>query len=154
LQQGILLVIFNIVPYLSVGPLTFGMTAKEVKLALGHVDRAIRAGSGITKIQNFSHDMLAQVSTGADQLLEVGFGKRAKNVSLGKISFFVQPAKHVIAELFALDNAALEGYGAIIYPYLGITLTGFQDDDDNMAMSIFHRGGADQVIPLMKSLKI
>lgn len=146
---------FNIVPYQSVGALVFGMTIQAVQQVLGQVDRIVKTDDDISEVYNFSLDILAQIQTSTNQLIEVGFGKRAKNVTLGNLSFFDTPSKDVVLALCHLDGSPLYTSGSLLFLKLGITLTGFldKDVDADKAVSFFHQGGADQVIPIMKPFK-
>ena len=142
--------IFNIEPYAAVGPLRFGMTRVDTQQAIGNIDQAADLLEGIVRIHSPSNDLLAQVSAD-DKLIEVGFGRRATNVTLGSINFFTQPKADVIKALCKLDSSAVFGYGSIVFPALGISLTGFQnEDDDDKAITAFAKGVWDDIIPTLK----
>lgn len=143
---------FDIDIYRSVGPLTFGMGQHEVTAVLGVIDQTVLADDAIVELYCTRFDLLAQVRSDTDQLCEVGFGHRATNVSLGAIYFFEQSAQQVIAELCKLDSTAKTGFGSIVFPLLGISLTGFlKGGDDARTMTAFAKGHWDSMLPEMKS---
>lgn len=146
----------DIIPYHRVGPLQFGMSCQEVRQALGNIDRIIKGADGITELHNFKLDVLAQVLTDSDRLIEVGFGHHAKNVSFGAVEFFKQSPSDVLAALCRIDSTAVAGYGSILFPTLGLSLTGFLggDDDDSRAMSVFETGRCDDLVPIMKPFRL
>lgn len=142
--------ILNLTPYSAVGPLIFGMSKVETENAIGDINQTTDLLEGIIRIHSPSNDLLAQVSED-DKLIEVGFGRRATSVTLGSINFFTQPKAQVIKELCKLDAGAVYGYGSIVFPALGISLTGFQnEDDDDKAITAFAKGVWDDIIPTLK----
>lgn len=142
---------FIISPYDSVGSLKFGMPRLEVEQALGHVDRVMDTPDEIFELYNFSLDLIAQVDKKEDQLIEVGFGSRSKNVSFEGVLFFESAAQDVVRRLCKLDRNAFIGHGALVFLNLGLSLSGFvEDDDGTKAITVFARGVWDDIIPSMK----
>ena len=146
---------FKIDAYKKVGPLRFGMSQQEAEKAVGHIDRVVNTPDGIIELYNFLFDVVAQVQKNSDQLIEVGFGHRATGVSLNDIRFFEQSQQEVLSELYKIDSNAFIGHGAIVFLNLGVSLTGFQSDDDNTrAITAFAKGGWDDIIPSMKTFAL
>ena len=142
---------FEIMPYSGCGNIKFGMTRQEVEQSIGHIDRVVKTADGVTELYNFTLDLVAQVSTDDDHLIEIGFGRRAKNVTFGGIRFFEEPPREVLASLCLIDPTVVSGFGAIVFPALGLSFTGFQDEqDDAKAMTSFEKGQWDDLIPSMK----
>ena len=145
---------FEIMPYSGCGNIKFGMTRQEVAQSIGHIDRAVKTTDGVTELYNFTLDLVAQVSTDEDRLIEVGFGHRAKNVTFGAIRFFEDPPRDVLAALCSIDPTVVAGYGAIVFPSLGLSFTGFEDKhDDAKAVTAFEKGQWDDLIPSMKPFR-
>ncbi len=142
---------FKIDAYKEVGPLRFGMSKQETEQAIGHVDRAANTPDGIIELYNFSYDVVAQVRKSSDQLIEVGFGHRATEVCINNIYLFEQPGQDVLLELSKIDSNSFVGHGSIVFLNLGISLTGFTDDDNSTrAITAFANGVWDDIIPSMK----
>jgi len=50
-----------------------------------------------------------------------------------------------------IDPLAVVGYGAVLFPALGLSFTGFQDGhDEAKAVTAFRKGQWDDLIPSMK----
>jgi len=146
---------FRIQPCKEVGPLRFGMGKLDTERALGHIDREIYAQDGIVELYNFPFDVIAQVKKSSDELIEVGFGHRAVGVILNNIRFFEQSAQDVLLELYKIDSHAFIGHGAIVFPNLGVSLTGFQaEDDSSKKITAFAKGVWDDIIPSMKPFSL
>jgi hypothetical protein len=142
---------FLIEPYKKVGPLYFGMSRAETEQALESIDRSVDSDDGITELYNFTYDIVAQVRKISNQLIEVGFGHRAKEVYINNIRFFDQPQQDVLSELYNIDPNAFVGHGSIVFLNLGISLTGFASgDDSSRSMTAFAAGVWDDIIPSMK----
>lgn len=142
---------FLIEPYKKVGPLYFGMNKAQTEQALAHVDRSIDSDDGIVELYDFTNDVVAQVRRTSDQLIEVGFGQRAKEVHINNIRIFEQPQQEVLSELYKIDSNAFIGHGSIVFLNLGISLTGFAKGDDvSRAITAFAPGIWDDIIPSMK----
>jgi hypothetical protein len=106
----------------------------------------------LVKLYNFSHDVVAQVRKKSDQLVEVGFGPSATNVILDSIHFFEESKNDVVRRLCKIDSNAFTGHGSIVFLNIGVSLTGFEIDDDasERAVTAFSRGLWDIIIPSMK----
>lgn len=142
---------FEIVSYQRVGELRFGTSKCMTAQALGHIDRIVDTADGVIELYNFSSDIVAQLKKASDQLIEIGFGRRSKGVSYGDILFFEQPAREVVRRLCKLDQNALVGYGVLVFLNLGLSLSGFlEDEDDTKAITVFARGVWDDIVPSMK----
>jgi hypothetical protein len=142
---------FNIEPYKSVGPLIFGMSRQDVEKTLKHIDRVIVSADGVTELYNHAFDIVVQVATDTNKMIEVGFGRRAKNVTLGKIQCFQQPPRLALSEFCTVDSKALHGLGTILFPNLGISCSGFLNEDDNdQALTAFAQGVWDNMIPKLR----
>ena len=128
---------FEIISYVGAKPLLFGMTQSQAEAIIGPPEGIITDDDlGET---GASYDALnIQYSKQDRTLVEIGFSKTAKVTILG-INPFIQ--KNGFRELLRHDSCPYESYGFIILLDLGITLTGFHDNDPNqLAITAFARG--------------
>ena len=60
----------------------------------------------------------------------------------------------MLAALCKIDSTAVAGHGAILFQKLGVSLTVFQDESDDVrAVTAFSKGQWDDLIPSMKSFR-
>ncbi len=127
---------FEIISYIGAKPLLFGMTPSQVEEFIGPPKRVTENNSGEPSA---SYESLSIRYSKRDQtLVEIGFLPTAM-VTIGGMNPFTQ--KNVFGELLRQDSCPYESYGFIILLDLGITLTGFHDNDpDQLAITAFVRG--------------
>jgi hypothetical protein len=131
---------FEIKPYEGAGSVRFGMTAPEVTSALGEPRRkgANRKGEPDWSYGDYS----IRFSKAEGALVEIGFLKSATVLFEG-IDVFRDP--DCFARIVARDRDVFEFYGFLVFFGLGITLTGFHDNDEaQKALTVFQRGRWDQ----------
>ena len=127
---------FAIISYVGAKPLLFGMTERQVEDFVGppRIMRTNTQGELAAWYESFS----IRYSKQDKELVEIGFLKTARVTILG-INPFTQ--KNGFRELLRHDSCPYESFGFIILLDLGITLTGFHDDDPNqLAITAFARG--------------
>jgi hypothetical protein len=126
---------FEIVSYLGAKPLLFGMTQDQVEALVGP-PQMIRHDFGET---NALYEFFSvRYSKQGKTMVEVGFSKPV-NVTILGINPFTQ--KNGFRDLLREDSCPYESYGFIVLLNLGITLTGFHDNDPNqLAITAFTRG--------------
>lgn len=132
---------FEIVSYIGAKPLLFGMTEDQVKAVVGHPKRMTTNGLGEPDAlyNSFSIRYSKQDKT----LVEIGFSDDA-TVTIRGVNPFSQ--KNAFRDLLREDSCPYEYYGFIILLDLGITLTGFHDNDpDQLAITAFTRGRWDHL---------
>ena len=137
---------FVIVPYQSVGPIRFGMSSAELVQAVGAPTNSRENSSGELSFQYpaFSVRLSAKDQTVA----EAGFSS-ANDVRLGDVNIFGSIT--AFEKLAELDGNPLEYLGFIVLLNLGITMTGFHDDDpSDRAVTVFARGRWDDLRPDLK----
>lgn len=126
--------IVTIEPYEAIGPLRFGMSRDEVVAAIGNPKRVSNNRRGNPVLW---YDWL-NVIIEPDGLVEVGFGPEAP-VSIGGMNPFSDPDTFI--NLCKLDGSPHEVLGFIVLQRLGITLTGFHDNDESQkSITAFARG--------------
>lgn len=121
-------------PYLSVGLLHFGMSQSEVIAAVGSPKRIAQNNKG--NLVLWYEGLNATIENHG--LVEVGF-EPEEEVSI----FDIRPFSELdgFSRLCELDGDPQEVWGFIVLEKLGITLTGFHDDDEaQRAITAFIRG--------------
>jgi hypothetical protein len=132
---------FQIIPYHSVGPIRIGATSAELTNALG-------APSDIEKNRRNELDYQyagfgVRLSARDQTVVEVGFTPQV-DVRFHEINIF--NSSGAFEELIKKDGAPFEHVGFIILLNLGITLTGFHDNDASQkAVTVFAKGRWDGV---------
>lgn len=136
---------FPIKSYISAGPISFGMEADEVVSALGApVSQEItRSGDTILRYNGFG------ITVSKMGVVELYF-LPTEDVSVYGIDIYGD--KQAFQKLCALDTAPKEFLGFIVLPNIGITLTGFHDNDESQkAITVFAKGRWDQLSNEMKN---
>ena len=131
----------EIVPYECVGPVKFGMTIGEVAAVLGEPERV---STNRSKERDECRGELGICFSAEDsKVVEVSLSPRV-DVTLMGIDVFNDPS--AFDRLVAVDGKPLETLGFVILMKLGITLTGFHDQDESQkAVTAFARGRWDHV---------
>ena len=131
---------FRIIPYESVGLIRFGASAEDVKRALGEPVRVRDRPNEMT----IQYDRLqVTISTQNEAVVEIGMSSRV-DARLDDVEIFNSPG--AFEKLTEQDGSPFEYLGFIILLKLGITLTGFHDDDPaQRAVTAFARGRWDHL---------
>ena len=127
---------FTIVSYTSAGPIRFGMSQDELKDVIGP---PIRMGKNFIGNATWTYrDFDVQLSAVDDIVIQAGFTPQV-GVDLDGIDIFRLPS--AFEDLIKKDGQPFESNGFIILLRLGITLTGFHDNDPSQkAVTAFARG--------------
>lgn len=136
--------LLQIEPYAGVGPLRFGMSEAEISALIGE--------PSLPKISRqdgekwfFDHLTLVLEKR---MIVEIGITRDA-NATLAGIDLFHDPGS--FKKLCEIDSDPKEILGTIILFNLGISLTGFHDNDyDQLAATAFELGRWDSLRPQMR----
>ncbi|NHZ93646.1 hypothetical protein F2P45_32300 [Massilia sp. CCM 8733] len=83
-------------------------------------------------------------------LVELGFSSELTELTFQGHPLFLEPSKKIFKVMIELDGAPYELLGFIILLNLGITMTGFHDDDEeDKAVTVFARGRWDEKLKKM-----
>lgn len=127
---------FNVVPYESVGPLRFGMSQDETVSILGKPQRISKNYFGESEHEYGAFAL--RFSKLNQTLVEVGCAP-AQPVGVNGLNVFSSPT--AFADLVQMDGEPFEDLGFILLMNLGITLTGFHDNDSSQkAATAFDKG--------------
>lgn len=132
---------FEITPYKSVGPIRFGMSAEELVEAVGDPVKITknRLGELDYKYAGFRVAFSSKDGT----VVEVGFVPETEVVVDG-VNVFSSPDS--FAKLIKKDGEPYEYVGFVILLKLGLTMTGFHDNDESQkAVTVFVKGRWDGV---------
>jgi len=131
---------FDIITYVGAKPLLFGMKEDEVEKAVGKPSRRFVDSDG--DIGMFYPDFNVRLSAKGKTVVHIGFGKGADVLFRG-INVFRD--KDAFGKIVSMDSSPWETYGFIVLLDLGITLTGFHDNDPSqLAITCFEKGGWDE----------
>ena len=132
---------FDIYPYVGPLPLRFGTQRRDVPACLGIPARPSR------KDDRFGSVRVAYYDT--EEVTEVGFGPREVTLSfLGTRLWDGERIDDPMPLLLKHDSNPLEFYGFVVFLKIGVTCTGFHDDDPSQrAITVFRRGLWDKHIP-------
>ncbi|MCL6655420.1 hypothetical protein A6R70_24425 [Agrobacterium rubi] len=120
-------------PGQGLGNLEFGMTMSDVGCILGQEkDRSIR--DEVTELY-FENYLNLAFRDGA--LFQIGATHYTKGVTYKNIDVLSAEPLSVLKAMEVEDGEAFENYGFIVFLKLGVSLTGFHDDDlDNKAVTV------------------
>jgi hypothetical protein len=96
--------------------------------------------------------------TGTDEelkLVEIGFAKEADDVTYRGMNLFAGERRAVISKLCSDDPDPKEVVGTLVFPKLGISLTGFHTGhEDSLAVTAFAPGKWDAQLAGSKPFKL
>lgn len=135
---------FDISPYVGPLPLRFDMRRHDVPACFGVPAKPFRAD-----------DWFGSVRVGyteAQEVADVGFGPRDVTLSFsGKRLWDDERIDDPMPLLLQHDPEPMAFYGFIVFLKIGVTCTGFHDDDSSQrAITVFRRGLWDRFIPKAK----
>ena len=136
---------WTIETYVGTNDLRFGMTPDQVAARAGAPDRArTRAPGRISEYRSLDMPIVEYRDSRADEFI---FSPQADLVFRG-ISVFADSSESVLRRLLELDpNLAEVGGGAIVSALLGVSLSGYQDEDDsNKSFGAFRQGVWDAML--------
>lgn len=140
---------FDIQPYVGIGRLRFGMKKDEVANILGPPDKLGKSTIS-SEIKEFRYDNgLQTVYSDTDyRLIEVSLYSNIPNVKLNELDIFNRSGNEVIKCLIEADGNPLTTVGIIVFLNLGISMTGFQQEDEpgQKSISVFEKGRWDEDI--------
>lgn len=133
-------------PLQGAGALRFGMGAGEVAALMGEAEQVSANHLG-QRVEFRGPVTLGYADAAGTSLNHIGFGAKAAGVRLGDIHVFEQDDRAVVRALLRLDATAGTYLGFLVFPQLGIALTGLHDNDAGQrALTLFPRGAWDKRI--------
>ncbi|MFC1783306.1 hypothetical protein ACFL02_06935, partial [Planctomycetota bacterium] len=139
---------YKIIPYTCAGPISFGMTKKEVRLAVG---KPLRVSKTYFGIKTFIYEELnVGFSKSSGLVNHLGFNE-SSDIYIGRINVFKEP--NAFKKLLSIDGDPYEHVGFIVLLNLGISLTGFHNKDDK-TIAAFAKGENDDIMQKGKPLNL
>ncbi len=138
---------FEIVPYTGALPLRFGMSSEDVHSALGkpHLISTLWNKSGFS--HSWDSPELNVGFTNDNKLNQVGFAPRSIALSINGIRIWSpQDFDDPNPILLHFDPNPRAFVGFLVYLEIGVTTTGFHDNDPTQyALCVFPRGAYDDM---------
>lgn len=132
---------FDLKPHIGAGHLRFGMTYAMVEELIGAASRKKKGFLGETIEYRRENGLLTTYGLNTNELVEVGFSRNIIELEYEGIKLFTDPPRDVFSSLVNIDGSPYESVGFIVLLNLGMTLTGFHDDDIyQRAVTVFARG--------------
>ena len=140
---------FDVQPYVGAHPIVFGMGPAEVHALLGAPwrERSPTWGGGFS---DYWMECRINVGYGDDMAVKhVGFTPGRFSLSLSGSPLW-SPADHPDPNprLLQLDPDPVEHLGFLIFNRIGVTTTGYHDEDqDDRSIAVYPRGAWDMFLP-------
>ena len=132
---------FDIRTYDGAGPIKFGMTSYQVITIMGQPLSTGAMPSGVFRLLYSSFEIEFDYK-GA--VCNIGFLPNAIQLIFDDIDIFGDP--RAFEKLVQRDGHALENLGIVVLLNLGISVTGFENEDDDKSVGLFSRGYWDTAI--------
>lgn len=141
-------------PLVGANALSFGMSAAEVEQLAGPPDSSsINHLGQLVEFRSFMNIGYSQDAS--RRLVHFGFGRQMEGVRLGTNHLFIMDPFDALRGLRDMGAHPLAYLGFIVFPELGLALTGFHDGDvSQKAISLFEYGAWDSRIPKMTPFRI
>lgn len=143
-----MVLVFNIEPFVGALPVRFGMDRSAVHRLLGSPEASYPTwdGSGLT---DYWHESCINVAYGDEETVNhVGFCPGGYELSVcGTLLWSPEEQPDPNRDLLQRDPFPVESVGILIYPILGISTSGYHDDDDaQLSLTASPLGTWDDVI--------
>lgn len=141
----------DIQSYVGVGKLHFGLSQVEIAQLIGTPTSQKTGFSGELTEYRRENGLLTTYDKNTHKLIEIGFSKNILELEYANKKLFNEPPFTIFSELAKLDGNPYESLGFIVLLNLGMTLTGFHDEDVNQrAVTVFARGRWDDFLHELK----
>lgn len=134
----------EILPYVGVGALRFGMTPPQTRQILGAPRFSRRDAHRLREMYGVGGPALtfkAVAGSEETELAEIGFAKAATDIVYRGTNLFAGNRSAIITMLYSEDPEPRKVSGTLVFPRPGITLTGFHSGpEESMAVTAFAPG--------------
>jgi hypothetical protein len=138
---------YELYPFVGAGPLHFGMDTQAAERAVGKPEQTTTNHLG-QRVEFRGPLTLGYSDESGQSLNHIAFGPDAGALALGQARIFGEPDLEVLRHLYSMDPTCGTYLGFLVFPLLGIALTGFHDEDRaQRAASLFPRGAWDKRLP-------
>ena len=137
----------EIAPYVGIGPMHFGMDPDHLEAVAGSPCRSKRTAAGIRYGYDFGGTLLFEQSAMGLRLVEMGFHRHCLDLIYRDMNIFRSKREAVLQRFLDEDKGVVEIVGFLIFPTIGMTLTGFHSGpEEDLALTVFARGRWDRRI--------
>lgn len=145
---------FEIFPGIGAGSITFGMTSDEVEALIGLPEtKILNEQNELVEFRSFMN--VAYASPPENKLSHIGFGRQMEGVKYEGISVFLESPDDVIKKMMEIDPEPYLFVGFVIFLKLGISLTGFHDEDiEQKSLAIFNHNDYEKYVHAMEPFKM
>lgn len=133
---------YVITSYVGVNAIRLGLRRHDVHNEIEMPTRT-RKSRFFNESTDFWQDNGLQLtfSYAEEKLVEIALYPNLPHVEFRGIRLFEEPGADVMKTLRDMDNSYTEKVGVIIFPRLGIAVTGFMSEDDNQkSVTVFTQG--------------
>lgn len=143
----------ELVPYIGIGSIHFGMVADAVADVAGPPDST--SINRKNELEEYRGDLIVRFDAETNQVVELAVGPKFGVTVEGKDLYDLADP---VSYLETKDPNPVECFGFVLFLNLGIALTGFHDQDpEQEAITVFKRhrwdGMADSFVPFEGSTK-
>jgi hypothetical protein len=146
---------YEIKSYLGAGRLVFGMSPDAVHEVLGKPRFSRRDPGRLREIYRVCPALTFVRIDQELKLVEIGFARAAGEVIYGGANLFAGEYMAVVQRLCGEDPAPREVVGTLVFPKLGISLTGFHTGPkESLAVTAFAPGRWDAQLARSKPFRV
>lgn len=140
---------FNLDPYLGAHPIIFEMRSAEVQAVLGPAPTVRMSSLG--ELNETRGPIGIRYSKDDDKVVEIGLVPPARLIFHGRD---LMEQVNLVECLREFEDVPYEGLGFLVFFKLGITATGFGENDESQkAITVFRRGRWDKHRPKLNPWK-
>jgi hypothetical protein len=147
---------FDIIPYWGAKPIKFGMMVSEVEATLCAPDSISKNILGQrVEFREYMNVAYTMDEWAIPRVSHIGFGREMKCIFHGDTNIFFENPTDVLIKLMAFDNEPMLYLGFLVFFKLGISLTGFHDNDfSQKAIAMFKKGEWDKSLKKMSKFTL
>ncbi|WBS04787.1 hypothetical protein OU994_11160 [Pseudoduganella sp. SL102] len=135
---------FEIVPYIGAGRVRFRMSPQEVEKIYGVAD-SVTLNHLKQRVEFRSNMKVGYAADLSEGLTHIGFGRQMEGVEFRGLKIFLDDSEVVLDKLIQEDGDPYIYLGFVVLLKIGITMTGFHDDDiSQKALTLFPQGSWDK----------
>lgn len=147
---------YEILPYVGVGLLKFGMSQLEAERVLGKPSLS-QYDEDAGLVTDYWNDNGLQLffERGADRLVLISLYSNIDNIGIGSVCIDWDKTKEVYKALLSDDFSAKQTVGITIFFKYGLSVAGFlSENNGDKSLTVFAKGQWDPDDPLLRPVKI
>lgn len=146
---------FNVVPYVGVGELKFGMSREDVSSILGPADLyQYDEDTGLITDYRYENGLQTLFVKESGRLVMVSLYSNVENVSVGETAINWGDARNIYEDLLVGDPSAKGAAGITVFFKYGVSVAGFHSNGNgDKSLTAFEVGQWRQDDPMLKPVK-